>query len=454
MPNLILIIAISSPLLVLLVFLHFRYKYKFKHLTGELEQEHQHNANLERDLARTSQKAEYLFNELKEIKANSRQIVEPREEHLSRENERLSMELDQERRCNVSMKRKLAASNSSLEQSDQRNEKLTGELTQANQRNERFTNNLKQEREEKTNLERELVIFNSSAYQTILEAIYLENSVKTDKQKRECLEKLKGTSMLLGREYQQQEISPDYSKRDYQEAYLLRYFLPYSQPVPYLLNYLKLKKNFLYQLPEDGTLTASFFGCGPGPELYGLMSYLNRPQSDIDISAAMLDIATWEHSRKIVFNHLLTRVKIHEFKSNLVGTTSEFLPNDSEKWVSTSDLIVIQHCLNERHNAQSNQLIENMKQLVGKMKTGAVMLIIERARYRIVKELLGRFCYELQEKFGDSLDIEHEITRHDGIEIKPILDVIPKALATYFFMEESANSMNSVKFIWVAVAKK
>ena len=298
------------------------------------------------------------------------------------------------------------------------------------------------------------MILNSSAYQTILESIYSENSAKTDKQKRECLEKLKKTSILLGREYQQQEISPDYSRRDYQEAYLLRYFLPYSQPLPYLLNYLKLKKNSLYQLPEDETLTASFFGCGPGPELYGLMSYLDRPQSGIDISAAMLDIAPWEHGRKIVFNHLLTRVKIHEFKSDLVGTTSDFLSNDLEKWVSTSDLIVIQHCLNERHNAQSNQLMENMKLLVAKMKIGAVMLIIERARYPIVKELLGRFCYELQEKFGDNLDIEREITRHDGIEIKPILDVIPKALATYFFMEDSANSVNSVKFIWVAVVKK
>lgn len=399
----------------------------------------QHKTQLETDLAQTKEKNNLRSNQLRQ---------------KYHHNMNLKNELEQERQRIANLERKLATSNFSLDQSRQHNERLTGELTQANQRNERFTNNLKQEREEKTNLERELVIFNSSAYQTILEAIYLENSAKTDKQKRECLEKLKGISMLLGREYQQQEISPDYSKRDYQEAYLLRYFLPYSQPVPYLLNYLKLKKNFLYQLPEDGTLTASFFGCGPGPELYGLMSYLNRPQSDIDISAAMLDIATWEHGRKIVFNHLLTRVKIHEFKSNLVGTTSEFLPNDSEKWVSTSDLIVIQHCLNERHNAQSNQLIENMKQLVEKMKTGAVMLIIERARYRIVKELLGRFCYELQEKFGDSLDIKHEITRHDGIEIKPILDVIPKALATYFFMEESANSINSVKFIWVAVAKK
>ncbi len=454
MSNLILFIVISS-LLILFVSLCFRYKYKLKHLTGKLEQEHQQNTDLERNLAQANQKAEYLSNELKKIKASSRQIPEPREAHLSRENERLSKELDQEHQRNVSTKKKLAASNLSLEQFKQRNEQLTNELAQANQRNKRFIN-LKQEREDKANLERKLVNLNSPAYQTILEAIYSENNARTDEQKRECLEKLKEASISLGGEYQRPEISPDYSRLDYQEAYLLRYFLPYSQPVPYLLNYLKLKKNSLYQLPENGALTTSFFGCGPGPELYGLMSYLNSPQSGINVSAAMLDIAPWEHGRRIVFNHLLTRVKTHEFKSDLVGVTSDFLSGDSEKWISTSDLIVIQHCLNERHNARSNQfqLIENMKQLVARMKTGAVMLIIERARYSIVTELLGRFCYELQEEFGDSLEIEREITRYDGIEIKPILGVIPKALATHFFMEESAHSVNSVKFIWVAVAKK
>ena len=436
--NLILFIVISS-LLILFGFLCFRYKYKLKHLTGELEQERQQNTDLERNLVQANQKAGDLLNELKEIKANSRQIVEPREEHLSRENERLSKEL--------------AASNSSLEQSDQRNKQLTGELAQANQRNKRFSINLRQEREDKANLERKLVNLNSPAYQTIIEAIYSENNAKTDEQKRECLEKLKEISISLGEEYQRSEISPDYSRLDYQEAYLLRYFLPYSQPVPYLLNYLKLKKNSLYQLPENGALTASFFGCGPGPELYGLMSYLNNPQSGISVSAVMLDIAPWKHGRKIVFNHLLTRVKTHVFESDLVGTTSDFLSGDSEKWVSSSDLIVIQHCLNERHNARSNQLTENMKQLVAKMKTGAVMLIIERARYQIVKELLDRFCYELQERFGDSLKVERYTEKH-GIEIKPILDVIPKALATYFFTEESGHSLKSVKFIWVAVVKK
>ena len=144
---------------------------------------------------------------------------------------------------------------------------------------------------------------------------------------------------------------------------------------------------------------------------------------------------------------------IQEFESNLVGNAGEFLPTNSEESVTESDLIVIQHCLNERHNAESERLIRNLAQLVEKMKPGAVMLIVERANYPVVNQLLRRFCYELQERFGDSLHIEREITRLNGIEIKPILSVISKALTTYFFTEESRHSVNSVKFIWVAVTK-
>ena len=399
----------------------------------------QHKTQLEMDLAQTKEKTEDFRNK----------------------NTLLAGELEQERQRIANLERKLAISNSSLEQSDQRNEQRTSELAQANQRNERLINNLKQEREDKANLERKLVNLNSPAYQTILEAIYLKNSAKTDEQKRKCLEKLKETSISLGREYQpreyqRQEISPDYSRRDYQEAYLLRYFLPYSQPVPYLLNHLMLQKDFPYQLPEDGTLTASFFGCGPGPELYGLTNYLGAPQSGVDISAAMLDIAPWEHGRKIVFEHLLTSPEIHEFKSNLVGNARDFLPNDSEQWVSNSDLIVIQHCLNEKHNALNEQLLENLKQIVQKMKPGAVMLIIERARYREVKELLGKFghfCYKSKDKFSN-IEYETEIENRDGVDLKPILQVIPKELRDGFFGKSSLNSVNPVRFIWMAVLKK
>lgn len=357
-----------------------------------------------------------------------------------------------------------------LTQANQQKADLKSDLAQANQKHQRLSTKLEEERQQNANPKSELrqkpkegqiaqVVAGCSAYQALINAIYSANSIETDDQKREHLRRLREASRQLAEEYQQSEISPDYSRLDYQEAYLLRYFLPYSQPVPYLLNHLILKKDFPCQLPENRTLIASFFGCGPGPEIFGLMRYLGSPQSAVDISAAMFDIQpAWKHARQIVFKHLLDRVwdpssyRIQEFESNLVGNAGEFLPTNSEKLVRESDLIVIQHCLNERHNAESEGLIGNLAQLVRKMKSGAVMLIVERARYPSVKSLLGGFFNKLHREFNSSLNIEIKTQNPNGVEIKPILDVIPKELATDFFTEKSSN--NSVKFIWMAISKK
>lgn len=329
------------------------------------------------------------------------------------------------------------------------------EVAQLSHEKEQLSGALTQESRYRKTLERKLAFSGTSGYPTLLNGLYSAKRLRTDIQKRAYLQKLQGAARALWHEYQSSDISPDYSKIDYQEAYLLCYFLPYSQPVPYLLNQLVLKKEFPYRLPETGVLTATFFGCGPGPELLGLMRYLRSFQASLRISAAMLDREPWEHGRRIVFQHLLDRAwdpegyDIREFKVDIVGSSEDFLPDDSEEWVKRSDLIVIQHCLNERQNATSERSMENMKHLVEKMKTGGVMLIIERATY--VKELLGKFCYILEKEFKGRIHVSGKINRVE--KITPILEVIPEELETHFLRELRSNAINSVEFIWIAVSK-
>ena len=420
----------------------------------KLREVRQRNAKLESDLAQTNQRNNLLSNQLEQEHHNNTNLKSELEQERQRKApESLFSELKQERQRNAKLESNLMQANQRAEDFSSKNKHLASELKQEHQHNEGLSSQLEQERQHNAN-------FDFSAYSGLLDAIYTTKCVQTEAQKRECLWELQKVSKQLGAEYQQSEISPDYSKSDYQEAYLLRYFLPYSQPVPYLLNHLILKKNFPCQLPENQTLTASFFGCGPGPELFGLMHYLGSPQSAVDISAAMFDIQpAWKYARQIVFEHLLDRVwdpssyRIQEFESNLVGDAGEFLPIDSEESVRESDLIVIQHCLNERHNAKSERLIGNLAQLVRKMKSGAVMLIVERARYASVKDLLGKFRHKLEKEFNSSLNIECKIEGRDGVEIRPILEIIPKELADNFFTEDSSNSVNSVRFIWMAISK-
>ena len=222
-----------------------------------------------------------------------------------------------------------------------------------------------------------------SEYRSLLDGIYSTRGLHTDTQKQLYLQNLQDTARKLWCEYQRQDISPNYSRHDYQEVYLMRYLFPYSLIVPTLLHYLKNLCHFKKEL------VASFFGCGPGSEIYGFMRYLNKVQSDtIKISLAMLDSTStawvqylrsywdppeftgWKHSRKIVFNHLLSKTQsptlyaIADFNSDIEGETTAFLYPASEVWVKRSDLICIQFCLNEISVLRHKQLRANLMHLV------------------------------------------------------------------------------------------
>lgn len=410
--------------------------------TIELEEERHHRKELESALLQARQEVAQLSRENKHISGTSTQTPQRNERlsnTLTQENHVIRLEKERENRERLE---------STLQQTQQKVEQLSLEK-------EQLFGALTQESQYRETVERKLAFSGTSGYPILLNGLYSAKHLKNDIQKRDYLQELQGAAGALWHEYQGTDISPDYSRMDYQEAYLLCYFLPYSQPVPYLLNQLVLRKKFPYQLPETGVLTATFFGCGPGPELLGLMHYLRSFQASLCISAALLDRESWAHSRRIVFQHLLDRAwdpenyDIREFKVDIVGSSEVFLPADSEEWVQRSDLIVIQNCLNERQNATSERSIENLRRLVEKMKTGAVMLIIERGTY--VKKLLGEFCYILQEEFGDRIHVSSKIDRVE--RITPILEVIPEELEVNFLRELRANAINAVEFTWIAVSK-
>ena len=325
-----------------------------------------------------------------------------------------------------------------------------------------------------------------SEYHSLLEGIHSARGLFTNTQKQLYLQNLQDSARKLWSEYQRPDISLDYSRHDYQEVYLMRYFFPYSLIVPTLLYHLKNLCHF-----KDELLWASFFGCGPGSEIYGFMRYLSKTQSDIiKISPAMLDSTStgwgqylcsvsnpaftgWKHSRQIVYNHLLSKVQnstlyaIADFNSDIEGEGGDFLRPASERWVRKSDLICIQFCLNETSVLRYEQLItNNLIHLVNIMKPGALMLIIERDGYAPVKNLLTNLCFHLSQfnnvqthrKFNDSLDLKR-INNH-----------VPEELRTHLFLASlskerwqrnnlgrSENGLwlsNSIKFHWLAVSKQ
>lgn len=313
-----------------------------------------------------------------------------------------------------------------------------------------------------------------SEYTTLLSAICLANGVQTSEQKRDFLKKLQKPATKLLDEYQKQNFPLDYSRIDYQNVYLLRYFLQYSLIVPSILHYhLEDLCHF-----EDKLLTASFFGCGPGSEIYGLMHYLNKTYSDIvRISAAMLDRTStawgqylcshshlaftgWSYSRQIVFDHFLTKVQnpslysIADFKSDIDGNTRDFLRPASSSWVKRSDLICLQFCLNEVPEFRHQQLMTNLKHIINIMKRGSLMLIIEPPHKR-VKKLLENFRHESTREFNN-IEIRYKPDNDSQyIEMDLNLNYVPSDLQTYLFFKERKTALaTSIKYCWLTISKR
>ena len=126
-------------------------------------------------------------------------------------------------------------------------------------------------------------------FEDLLNGIFDRNGLYDTKAKAQYLSELRPHAKQLWQSYQQQNITVDYSEAKIQEAYLLRYFPFYTRPVVKELDALRTAG---VTLPEVELLDACFVGCGPGPEVIGLMQHLRNSEADTTmLTAKMVDIA-------------------------------------------------------------------------------------------------------------------------------------------------------------------
>ncbi|MDE0317754.1 MAG: hypothetical protein OXM61_22985 [Candidatus Poribacteria bacterium] len=339
-----------------------------------------------------------------------------------------------------------------------------------------------------------------SGYNDLLNGIYSEWGLDSYAEKLTFLQTLQDSVKELWNEYQKTEISPNYRRHDYQIVYLLRYFFPHSLVVPAILDSLWNRDEFSEKLSalfewryfhvfrdecchhylNNRLLTTSFFGCGPCPELYGLMHYLGNRESRITrISSAMFDIEPtikdsetlpvivndhlecpgWEYSKVITFEQLLHQVqkprlyKFTDFESDIAAEDGNFLHPTSEKWVKNSNLIVSQFCLNEIPTPRHGQLKTNLMHVLNIMEPGALMLIVERQGY--VEELLEDLHDQLSIKFSDSIQMCRE--SYNQLNLRDLNNHhIPEEIVHNLFLRIQDNGTwlaNKVDYHWLAIFK-
>ena len=234
--------------------------------TIELEEERQHRQELESALFQARQEVAQLSRENKHISGTSPQTPQRSEQlsnTLTQENHAIRLEKERENR--EKLENALQQTQQEIEKERENREKLECAVRQTQQKVEQLSHEkeqlsgaLTQERRYRETLKRKLAFSGPSGYPILLNGLYSAKHLRTDIQKRDYLQELQGAARALWREYQSTDISPDYSRMDYQEAYLLCYFLPYSQPVPYLLNQLVLKERVSLSTSRNRRINCHF----------------------------------------------------------------------------------------------------------------------------------------------------------------------------------------------------
>ncbi|HNN87506.1 MAG TPA: hypothetical protein PKK14_08355 [Pseudomonadales bacterium] len=218
---------------------------------------------------------------------------------------------------------------------------------------------------------------------TLVQSIFSEHKLKTPRAQKMHIENLRQPMREIWHAYKNDLVKIDYSKHCAQEAYLLRYFLPYANTLESVLKAAK------WQPPQDNPLLeVCLLGCGPAPELLVIINHLKQqPQAPHMLVAHFVDIAadTWCYGQRIAQRAFLAE----QWDTALLDTTSTKadlcsadLLNDKElaDKISGSKLVVIQNCLNEANHGQTHN---NLIKIISMMRDDAHLLIIDRNGYKI-----------------------------------------------------------------------
>lgn len=192
------------------------------------------------------------------------------------------------------------------------------------------------------------------------------------------LESLKPAVRYLRQAYRSYPVYVDYSDKNIQSAYLLAYFPHYYQ-----LIYKLFIEDYPTIFENKSHINLAFFGAGPGPEVYGSIKYIvnNRPEVK-GINAHLFDInaSSWKYSHNLLLNQILKEVIPDGFPLNLNSYNFDLtkpIGIDHLFHLKTSDLVVLQNCLNEIAPSDAGMVKSNLIDIFNLLPDTAAMLLVD-----------------------------------------------------------------------------
>jgi hypothetical protein len=280
----------------------------------------------------------------------------------------------------------------------------------------------------------------------ILKGLSSLHGLSNEQELSNFLRGLRSTARCLWRAYQSNVVNVSYRKQAVQAAYMLRYFPHYAEVTRVALDELYMQEVLPFQ---EELLYVNLFGYGPAPELCGIMQFLKSRFSRSEMLIAhLLDAASdsWRYSRQITLNYLaptlwdkeLLEVHSIHFDLSQPGSAASLTTlNDRLNRIGQARLVMFQNCLNEFPKSIHDVVTENFLDLLQMMKPGKIMLVIDRAGYQCIVDLLSRIS-SLAEEHGLAKVLIFDQDR--VLDCNPILERMPRILTENLFVRKISGN--------------
>lgn len=294
----------------------------------------------------------------------------------------------------------------------------------------------------------------------ILNNIYAEHGLHDKESQIAHIRALRLPTRFVWNAYRNQRVKMDYRATCIQESYLLRYYIPYSYLIEAVLHKTGAAESMC--IGDNNVLDVSLFGCGPAPELLGILRHIAKKsaRTPTKLRANLFDIAndSWAYGRRIAKECLQESQQnsaLHETLSSQADLASPALLHNENvrEAIKRSHLVVIQNCINELASESSTS---NIKHILALMPVGSQLALIDRVGYGQTQQLCHFLDNQLDNRYACVGGANDDY--YDGSSINA---ACPTALlGNLFYIKQRINDenqglvlANGVRYCWRMIAK-
>jgi hypothetical protein len=242
----------------------------------------------------------------------------------------------------------------------------------------------------------------------ILKRLSSLHGLSSEQELSNFLRRLRSTARCLWKAYQANVVNVSYKKQTVQAAYMLRYFPHYAEVTRVALDELSMQGVLPFQ---EERLYVNLFGCGSAPELCGIMQFLKN---------------RFPRSEMLIFD-------LYQPESAASFTTA----NDRPNRIGEASLVMFQNCLNEFPQSVHDVVTQNILDLLRMIKCGKIMLVIDRAGYQCIVDLLSHIS-SLAEEHGLAKVLVFDQDR--VLDCNAILERMPRILTENLFVRKISGN--------------